>query len=138
MTSKPGTPYRPLVTVDWSESMRHRSGFVEKLEDWMPNPPLPELPALYDDAIIAAAKVLSEGRAEPHQQQLMVEWWLNRACRLRDWPYVAGSVKDWPYLTDAGAARRASDILMGMQKPAHEFVKLVQLRSRNQSETEQG
>ena len=128
MSSDPDAPHRPPIGPEQPKRRKYLAGFVDKLEDWMPNPPLPELPALYDNTIIAAAKALAEGRAEPYQQQLMVDWWLNRACRIKDGTYVPGGQE----------ASRASDILAGMQIPARQFVKLIQLRSKNQSETEQG
>jgi hypothetical protein len=128
MTIDPDAPYRPQVGQQPSRTRRYPAGRIDKLEDWMPNPPLPEMPALYDNAIVAAAKALSEGRAEPYQQRLMVDWWLNRACRLKDSTYIPGGAD----------AARASQTLAGMQIPARQFVKLVQLRAENQSETEQG
>jgi hypothetical protein len=100
-------------------------GWQEKREDWMPNPILPEQPALYDDTDVAAAKALMEGRAEPYQQTRMIEWFLYCACRLRDWPYVPGD-------------ERATLMRLGMQKPAHEFLKLVALRTPGKQDSEQG
>ena len=117
-------PFRPALTSP-APRRKYLSGCVEKVEDWEPNPPLPEMSPLYDNAIVAAAKALADGRAEPYQQTLILDWFLNRACRVRDWHYIPGDP-------------RATDILTGMQKPAHDFLKLVTLRAPGQSETEQG
>ena len=107
------------------EKRKPLSGWVPKRELWFPNPPLPHMPAIYDDADVAAAKALAEGRAEPHQQILIMDWFLYQACRLRDSTYLPGDPV-------------ASTIMQGMQLPAREFVKLVNLTSRNKTDSEQG
>jgi hypothetical protein len=86
----------------------------------------PWLPAPYDSSDIAALKALREGRAEPYQQQLALEWIV----------YICGTYEN-PFRPGADGSR-ASDYAAGKQSVGQQIVKLINLPAKDAAQGEQG
>lgn len=103
------------------------TGFVRERTMALPLDRDPWLPAPYDKADIAAMKALREGRAEPYQQQLALEW-IVYACGTYENPFRPGG-------TDG---TRASDFAAGKQTIGQQIVKLINLPAADAEQGEQG
>lgn len=86
----------------------------------------PWVPAPYDNSDIAAFKALREGRAEPYQQQLCLEWII----------YAAGTY-DNPFRPGQDGSR-ASDFAAGKQWMGQQIVKLINMPAKDAADSEQG
>lgn len=88
----------------------------------------PKLPPPYDGADIAALKALREGRADPHQQTLALEWIVHALCGTYDMPFRPGGED----------GRRDTDFACGKQFVGQQIVKLINLPSVSAEQGEQG
>lgn len=102
------------------------TGFVEKRIPWMPLERDPWLPAPYDKSDVAAFRAFAEGRAEPYQQALVLDWIL-KACGTHENPFRPGQ---------DGA--RDSDFAMGKQSIGQQMLKLMHLRWPDEDQGERG
>jgi hypothetical protein len=103
------------------------SGFVEERTLALPLPVEPNTPPPYDKADVAAFRAFREGRAEPYQQQLVLEW-LIYACGTYENPWRSGG--------DEGA--RSSDFAAGKQFIGQQIVKMINMPMKNEERGEQG
>lgn len=87
----------------------------------------PLAPAPYDKADVAAFRALREGRAEPYQQTLVLDW-LIYACGTYENPLRPGG-PDGQRMTDVAAAKQ----WIGQQ-----IVKLINLPMQTDEQGEQG
>lgn len=109
-----------------SRSKIPNTGFVEKRDLNWPLPRDPWRPAPYDAADIAAVKALAEGRAEPYQQQLALEWLV----------YIAGTYENAFRPGQDGA--RDTDFAAGKAWVGQQLVKLINMPMRDAAQGEQG
>lgn len=109
-----------------SKRMPRNTGFVDERTMALPLDPDPLRPAPYDRADIAAFRALKDGRAEPYQQQLCLEW-LVMACGTYETPWRPGL---------DGA--RSTDFAAGKQFIGHQIVKLINMPMKNDEQGEQG
>lgn len=87
----------------------------------------PRLPAPYDSSDIAAFKALREGRAEPYQQQLALEWIV----------YAAGTYEN-AFREGGTDGARATDFASGKQWIGQQVVKLLNMPALAREQGEQG
>jgi hypothetical protein len=99
------------------------TGWVEKWDVTLPLPEDERLPAAYDDAVVAAFNAQLAGQASPEQQKLVLAWWT----------WASGTYHS-PYRRDPYASAN----FMGRQFLGQQTVKLMHLRTRKQSNSEQG
>lgn len=102
------------------------TGFIEQRSRAFPLEPDPWLPAPYDKADVAAFRALREGRADPNQQQICLEW-LIYACGTYENPFRPGL---------DGA--RATDFAAAKQSIGQQIIKLINLPAINEEQGEQG
>lgn len=118
------------MTSQESPTSRRRlpnTGFVEKRRLNIPLHSDPQAPAPYDKSDLAAFKALREGRADPHQQQLCLEW-IIQACGTYEDPWRAGGPE--------GA--RATDLACGKRLIGIQVVKLINMPTIGKENSEQG
>lgn len=100
----------------------YQMGFVEQRNINLPRPPNWDAPAPYDKHDLAAFKAFREGRAEPYQQELVLNW-LIMAARTYEETFAADP--------------QESAYLQGMRRVGRELVKMINMPVTN-SEGEQG
>lgn len=103
------------------------SGFVEKRELNVPLDRDPLVPPPYDVHDIAAFRAMREGRAEPYQQALVLEW-IIQACGTYENPFRPGGAE----------GQRATEFAAGKQFIGQQIVKLLNMPVRNDEQGEQG
>lgn len=108
------------------QALQKNSGFVQERSLAYPLEREPWLPAPYDSADVAAIKALRDGRAEPYQQQLALEWII----------YICGTYEN-PFRPGVDGAR-ATDLASGKQMIGQSIVKLINLPSKDALQGEQG
>lgn len=111
-----------------SSARKRNTGFVEKRDVNDAPEKEPFLPAPYDKSDVAALRALREGRAEPYQQQLALEWIIQAVCRTYDQPFRPGGED----------GRRATDFALGKQSVGQQIVKLINMPADRKAEGEQG
>lgn len=109
-----------------SASRRRNSGFVKERSLALPLDRDAWMPAPYDNADIAAIKALAEGRAEPYQQQLALEWIV----------YISGTYEN-SFRPGVDGARN-TDFAAGKQFVGQQVVKLVNMPTSDAEQGEQG
>lgn len=109
-----------------SRRRQPNTGFVEKRIPWMPLEREPWKPAPYDRADVAAFRAFADGRAEPYQQALVLDWIL-KACGTSENPFRPGQ---------DGA--RDTDFASGKQFIGQQILKLMHLRWPDEDQGEQG
>lgn len=86
----------------------------------------PWLPAPYDSSDVAAFKAMREGRAEPYQQALVLEWLL----------YVCGTYEN-PFRPGSDGERDTA-FAAGKQWVGQQIVKMVNMPLAREEQGEQG
>lgn len=121
--SEQASPKRPKP---WFNRRGKASGFVEERNINVPLEPEPQAAPPYDRRDLAAFRALREGRADPYQQVLILEW-IIMACGTYENPYRPGV---------DGA--RASDFAAGKQFVGQQIVKLLNMPATDPEQGEQG
>lgn len=106
---------------------RRNVGLVQQRSMAWPLDPDPTMPAPYDKSDLAALKALNEGRAEPYQQQLVLQWLV----------YACGTYEN-PYRPGGEDGRRATDFAAAKQMIGQQIVKLINLPAADADQGEQG
>lgn len=114
----PRSPRRP-----WLNSKGKASGYVEKRNLNAPLDPDPRAPPPYDKPDIAAFRAFREGRAEPYQQQLVLEWII-----------MAAGTYENPFR----GTREETDFACGKQFVGQQIVKMLNMPIANDEQGEQG
>lgn len=115
------------MPVRSSRSRMKNSGFIETRSLAFPLDPDPIAPPPYDKADLSAFKALREGRAEPYQQQLCLEWMV----------YICGTYET-PYRSGADDAARATSFALAKQWVGQQIVKMVNMPMISDEQGEQG
>jgi len=102
------------------------AGFVKDRSLSLPLEREPWMPPPYDKADLIAVKACMEGRAEPYQQRLALEW-IVYACGTYETPWRPGQ-----------DGQRDSDFASGKQFIGQQIVKLINLPIANEEQGEQG
>lgn len=102
------------------------SGEVEQRSINIPLEREPWVPGPYDSADIAAFRALREGRAEPYQQQMCLEWII----------YISGTYEN--AFRPGPDGSRATDFAGGKQWVGQQIVKLINMPMKQNEQGEQG
>ena len=124
MPTPPSTPSRSRRP--WLNRFGKASGFVEERSLNVALDADPIMPPPYDKADLAAFKAMHEGRAEPYQQRLVLEW-IIQACGTYENPFRPGA-----------DGSRSSDFAAGKQFIGQQVVKLLNMPIANDEQGEQG
>ena len=115
------------LAVSRGSARKKNTGFVEERTLALPLEEDPRLPAPYDKSDIAAFRAMREGRAEPYQQQLVLEWIV----------YAAGTYEN-PFRVGGEGGARATDFAAGKQWIGQQIVKMVNMPALKSKDSEQG